>query len=91
MKSILQDEKECYICGSTVWLERHHIYFSFNRKKSEQNGFVVYLCHRHHNEPPDGVHFNLDVDNELKQICQAEYEKTHSHQEFMKLIGRNYL
>lgn len=91
MKSILQSEKECYICGSQQWLEKHHVYYGINRKKSEQNGFTVYLCHRHHNEPPDGVHFNIGVDDELKQTCQAAYEKTHSREQFTNIIGRNYL
>lgn len=91
MKSILQSEKECYICGSQKWLEKHHVYYGINRKKSEQNGFTVYLCHRHHNEPPDGVHFNIGVDDELKQTCQAAYEKTHSREQFTNIIGRNYL
>ena len=29
--------------------------------------------------------------NRLKKECQEEFEKTHTHDEFMKLIGRNYL
>ena len=38
-----------------------------------------------------GVHFNKALDIRLKQICQAEFEKTHSREEFMHIFGRNYL
>jgi len=27
----------------------------------------------------------------LKKICQQMYERTHTREQFMKLIGRNYL
>lgn len=93
MDSILSNDKsECFICGSHQWIEKHHVFYGRGKRKvSEQNGFTVYLCHRHHNEPPDGVHFNIGVDDELKQTCQAAYEKTHSREQFTNIIGRNYL
>jgi hypothetical protein len=31
------------------------------------------------------------VDLLLKRLCQVVYEKDHSREDFMKLIGRNYL
>lgn len=92
MKSILTNNYEqCYICGSYRWLEDHHIYFSAKRKISEANGFKVPLCHRHHTETPDGVHFNIKLDRKLKAECQAKFEENHSHEEFMNRIGRNFL
>lgn len=91
MKSIISNEHKCFICGRTDWIECHHIYGGANRKISEKNGFKVNLCHYCHNEPPNGVHHNRNNDLRLKQICQKEYEKTHTREEFMGLIGRNYL
>jgi len=42
MKSILQEEKRCYICGLYSPVEEHHIYFGNpNRRISEENGFKV--------------------------------------------------
>ena len=90
-KSILQDSKMCFLCGSETWLEEHHIFGGANRKISEREGFKVYLCHRCHNEPPKGVHFNEKNNNKLKRICQREYEKTHTRESFIALIGRNFL
>ena len=62
-----------------------------NRAVSDREGFVIWLCAKHHNMSEYGIHFNKDVDLEVKQDVQRMYEETHSRDEFMKLIGRNYL
>lgn len=91
--SILQNIKECYVCGATVNLHCHHIYMGANRKVSEDNGFKVWLCGHHHNLSNDGVHgkHGHELDMYLKETCQKEFEKTHTREEFMQLVGRNYL
>lgn len=91
MKSILQSTKECYLTGYQGILHKHHIYGGANRKISEENGFWVWLRPDLHNLSNNGVHFNHDLDLKLKRICQAKYEETHTREEFMTLIGRNYL
>lgn len=96
MKSIMQDEKKCFITGieSTPYqsLHKHHIYEGWgNRRISEKNGFWVWLRPDWHNMSNYGVHFNKELDLELKKACQRKYEETHSREEFMALIGRNYL
>ena len=91
MKSILQSKKECFKCGAICDLHEHHIYGGPNRKISEKNGFKVRLCGHHHNLSDAGVHFDKVFDLELKQLCQTEYEKTNTRQNFINLIGRNYL
>jgi hypothetical protein len=93
-KSILQDEKVCYITGQTNNLHKHHIYFGNpGRRISEENGFWVYLCGRLHNQSEDGVHGKNghELDLMLKRHCQMKFEETHSRAEFMALIGKNYL
>ena len=93
-ESILQTEKVCYITGQTNNLHVHHIYFGNpNRRISEENGFWVYLCGRLHNQSADGVHGKNghELDMMLKRHCQMAYEKEHSREEFIALIGRNYL
>lgn len=92
MNSILQTEKECFITGATSGLHKHHIYFGNpGRKISEANGFWVWLRHDWHNGASYGVHFNHHLDLDLKRLCQKEYEKTHSREEFMRFIGKSYL
>lgn len=91
-KSIVQKQKCCYVCGCTFGLHDHHCYEGVGRRKiSEQYGFKVWLCGKHHNLSNEGVHFNKALDLKLKRICQKIFERTHSREEFIKLIGRNYL
>ena len=72
-KSILQNEKVCYLCGSHNMLESHHVYNGNpNRTLSEKYGLKVYLCHSCHNEPPNGVHFNSLANILLKAHVQKK-------------------
>ena len=93
MKSILQSEKVCYLTGSTYNLHRHHIYAGSRRPISEREGFWVWLTGYYHNQSNAGVHGKdgHELDWKLKQDCQRKYEETHSREEFMWLIGKNYL
>lgn len=92
MKSIIQDKKECIVCGS--WnVEDHHIFFGqAKRKLSEEHGLKVWLCPSHH-RGTIGVHGRdgHKLDMELKQLGQKAFEWKHSREEFMKVFGRNYL
>lgn len=91
-KSILQSERYCWVCGAIRGLNDHHIYFGTgNRQVSEKYGFKVYLCARHHNLSEYGVHFDKDLDLRLKRTCQRAFERTHSREEFIEIIGKNYL
>lgn len=91
MKSIIQNKKQCFICQRTDGLEDHHIFFGKNRKKSEKHGLKVWLCQEHHTWGKTSPHRNILVDRHLKQIAQAEFEQTHTREEFMNEFGRNYL
>ncbi len=96
MESIVTDINDyCFLCRLENKLTRsecvHHIYGGALRNTSEVMGFKVPLCNKHHNMGDEAVHFNRPLDLKLKSLCQARFEETHSRQEFMKLIGRNYL
>lgn len=91
MESIIQKEKRCIVCHTLRDLHKHHVYYGPLRNVSEKNGFTVWLCGRHHNLSNNGVHFNRELDLEIKRLGQQEYEKTHCREEFIRLIGRNYL
>nr|DAK78461.1 MAG TPA: Recombination enhancement, RecA-dependent nuclease [Caudoviricetes sp.] len=82
--------RQCYICGRTDWIERHHVFGGALRKKSEKYGLVVDLCHWCHNEPPNGVHFNRENELKLKREFQAKFEREHPDLDFIKEFGRNY-
>lgn len=94
MKSVMVSEDEanrCYLCGRYGQMEWHHIFGGANRINSTKYGLVVPLCHACHNEPPDGVHFNRDRMDSLKQRGQLKFESIASHEEFMRIFGENYL
>lgn len=92
MKSILQDNKECWVCGTTLDLHDHHIFFGVaNRKQSEKYGLKIWLCGMHHNMSDQGIHFNKELDIAVKQMAQEVFERTHSREEFRELFGKNYL
>lgn len=92
MNSIIQKNRECWVCKTTIGLHCHHIiYGTADRKKSDKYGLTVYLCGIHHNLSNEGVHFNKKLDMQLKQIAQKAFEEKYSHEKFMKVFHRNYL
>lgn len=85
--SILTNDMEhCYICQSP-FVEIHEIYNAGNRKISMKNGFCVGLCRSCHTQ----VTLDYEKNLYLKKKCQLKFEETHSREEFMKLIGRNFI
>ena len=89
--SIMQDEKVCFLSGTLEGLERHHIYGGANRRNSTKYGLWVWLRHDLHNEPPDGVHFNIDNNRLLQRIGQRAFELRYPDENFTEIFGRNYL
>lgn len=85
--------RHCYRCGSTHWIEQHHVFGGALRKKSTKYGAVVDLCHYCHNEPPDGVHFNAQAMLELKQEYQRKLmqENNWTISDFRREFYKNYL
>ena len=90
-RSILQDEKRCWVCGSVVGLECHHILGgTANRKLSEKYGLKVWLCHDHHTGP-DGAQYNAALNRQLKMDAQYAFEQKYDRATWMKVFGKNYL
>lgn len=90
-KSILQSEKQCFYCGTTLNLERHHcIHGTAGRRIADKLGLTIWLCSEHHrgNYSP---HQNRELDLRLKRFAQSCYEDKHSREEWMQKVGRNYL
>lgn len=82
-RSIMQAGKYCYLCARFYGdygrkpVQKHHIVFGRgNRQISEELGLTVYVNH------------------EMARILQADaqevYEQTHTREEWMERIGRNY-
>ena len=98
-ESIMQGkDRRCYLCMKLQndyrihgVIHEHHVYPGANRKISEENGFKVYLCLAHHIDGPAAVHNNAANRRLIQEECQRIYEQSHTRQQFMELIGRNYL
>lgn len=83
----------CEICGSTHNIERHHVFNGAYRKKSERYKAVADLCHKCHNEPPNGVHHNaenmLALKAKYQRLIMLRYGM--NTDEFIQIFGKNYI
>lgn len=80
----LVKEGICEFCGNySRHLDPHEVYGGSNRKRSMEHKFVKLLCRK--------CHDNENVIKQLRIDTQKEYMKTHTEEEFMKLIGKSYL
>ena len=87
--SIIQpDEKECFVTGSRINLDKHHCMHGPNRTLAERYGLWVWLRHDVHMELHDK---NKELDRQLEQIAQKAFEKKYSHDLWMTLFRKNYL
>lgn len=87
MKSIIQKDKTCFLCGISESLHNHHCIHGMNRKLADQDGLTVWLCVEcHTNLHQRGWH-----DAELKKIAQEAWEKSYGDEEaFRKRYGKSY-
>ena len=88
MKSIIQHEKKCYLTGYTHDLDKHHLFGGALRNWSEKEGLWIYLRHDIHM----AIHQHRpDLERKLKAVGQKKFEETHTREEFMKHVRKNYL
>lgn len=74
----------CEFCGKySKKLEPHEVYGGSNRKRSIQHKFVKLICRE--------CHSNEKIINQLRIDVQKEYEKEHTRQEFIDIIGKSYI
>lgn len=81
-------------------LDKHHVFGGPNRKHSEKYGLWVKICmcrcHRTGEYGgPLSIHNNPNKeggkDLMLKRLAQRTFEEKYSHEEFMRIFGKNYL
>ncbi len=91
--SILQEKKECYVCHTTDNIHIHEVFFGKNRQNSIKWGCCVYLCGMHHNQSNQGVHFNHNLDKQLKKTMQIQWMKRYgkTEEDFIDIFKKNYV
>lgn len=96
-KSILQDEKRCYLCGGDGFydrLDRHHIFNGALRDKSERFGLWVWLCHEQcHIFGRNAAHVSGATRRQLQSDAQKKAMETYgwSMAEWRKEFYKNNL
>ena len=86
-KSIIENEKVCFICKNPR-VQQHHIYKSHKcRKIADQEGLWVWLCPEHHRL----VHQDRKLDLVFMRLGQEIYEETHTRREFREKFIKSYL
>lgn len=79
---------------TSVYSHRHEIFFGVrNRKKSIDDGLIVFLRPEMHNMSKKGVHFNRNFDLYLKKIAERVWLNYYHKkiEDFIKKYGRDYL
>ena len=93
--SIIQHNKECYICGCTVeeLLSPHHCISGRGRRdNAERLGLKIWLCYRCHKALHDKDNNDADFDLQMKQLAQRTFEeKIGTREEWIKLFWKSYL
>ena len=92
-KSIIQSKKECFFCGNTLDLEKHHCIHGWaNHKIADKDGLWVYLCPRHHTMSNEAVHENEEQNKILKRLAQEKWEETYgTRKQFIERYGKSWL
>lgn len=75
----------CFLCGKSGVTEIHHIYNGPFRARSDINDFVMEVCPKCHRE----IH-ESDLCGQIKVSFQKSWERTHSHEEWMRVMGRSW-
>lgn len=78
--------EKCYLCPNKKD-DIHEIYAGSKRIISIKNGFCIPICRKCHSK----IQNNEEKMLKLKIECQKKYEESHSREEFMKMVGKNYL
>ena len=82
-KDIVKSGK-CEFCGRECKrLDPHEVYGGSNRQRSIKHKFVKLICRE--------CHSNEKVIAQIRKDVQKEFEKTHTREEFIKLIGISYI
>jgi glutamyl/glutaminyl-tRNA synthetase len=86
MKSVIQFEKECYICGRTTNLHVHHLlHGTANRKLSDKYGYCSDV--KIYKENPDNYKGSIIDISMILRVALTSKSMTPDLYEIMKLLG----
>lgn len=82
-----KDQRFCQLCGREA-TETHHVFNGAFKKKSEEDGYLLRLCHSCHIEK---VHQIASLREKIKAEAQRDYESKFGHEAYMKRYRRSYV
>lgn len=93
MKSVIQSEKICYICGSHNGLQEHHcLSGNPNRKLAEKYGLKIYLCYRCHKALHDKDNNDNNFEKQIKILGQKTFESIYgTREDFIRIFGKSFI
>lgn len=100
VKSIMQDksDKRCFLCmildneyRTHSYVEEHHVLYGSRKWISDAYGLRVNLCRKHHRQDKDALHDNWEYSLLLKQKAQQAFMEAYPKEDWMKIVGKNYL
>lgn len=94
MKSILQSERECFLCHSERELQVHHCIHGMGRRRlADEDGLTVYLCQRCHSNLHDKGANDLMLQEMAEEawIERRGYAKEEGIEKFRERYGRSYI
>ena len=89
MKSIIQDERRCFLCRTVTGLDEHHILAGSYKKVAEELGLKVYLCRSCHKRVQESE-ADMQKLREIGQLKAMKYYKWTADQ-FRGVTGMNFL
>lgn len=78
--------RKCYLCGARENLEEHHLLCGSQRKKAEEYGLKIDLCHKCHMK----VQQSPSLMKWSRALGQRMFEEQYTREKFIKEFGRNY-
>lgn len=99
--SIITPElNRCFVCGTTDNIHLHEVFGGPYRANSKEDGLVIPLCAQHHNMSYQGIHFNKELDDRVKELAERYWIKENCNSAmtlddkigaFIRRYGRNYI
>lgn len=93
-----KQDKRCYLCMLLnndyrihPVTEEHHVLFGDNKWIADAYGLRVNLCVEHHRIGEEAVHNNRENAERLKKIAQQVFTEEYPEENWMELVGKNYL
>lgn len=91
-QSIISQTKECFYCGTTENLHRHHcVHGTAGRAKAEEDGLWIWICASHH----EFIHgrYGHAHDVVLHQIAEKAWLKENKKTipDWIERYGKNWL